>query len=212
VRRELAPGLQPFIAALSADERTMACIDARGLLVFAEVASGQTTPPVNSEHGYPYWLALSPDGRQAATSGSNLSVCLWDIAARRCKATWTMTDQIANGAFSPDGRKLALVHKTGSLEIRDLQAAPGQERPITLVTSSGLLEGVAFHPSEPRLFVSGRDGFVHVFDTNRWEEVAQLRSDPAGQRTGKISRLAMPASGAWLAGFAESGVIRFWRR
>lgn len=200
---------QPFIAGASANGRWIAGLDTRGQLAFCNVDKLQVNPTVDSRHVYPYWVALSPDGRFAATSGNDLIVRTWSVEANRLESQWKFGGRIVNGAFSPDGRHLALLHATGVLEVRWLD---GSNPPRKIVTSSGALQGIAFHPSEPRLFLGGRDGTVHVIDTVRWEELTQLRAGMVRGKDAMLSRIGIAGDGSLLAGYLEDGTLRLWRK
>jgi serine/threonine protein kinase/WD40 repeat protein len=199
----------PAFGALSENGKRLAAFSIDARLVFAGPDDTTVPPAIDSGHGYPYWIALSSDGTLAATSGRDLSVRLWDTSSGRRIAEWKMNVQIVNGAFSPDKRVLALVQTTGVVEVRDLS---GHRPPIHVVTSSGILQAVSYAPTEARLVVGGRDGEIHVIDTNRWNVITQMRADIQSEKTGTVSRTAFSRDGTLLCGYTEGGTIRLWRR
>jgi len=200
--------LRPFIAAASGDCQWVACLDREAGLVIVDTRSGQVSPVIRTEHRYPWWAVISPDGRHLATGGVDTKVRLWELPSGRKLAEWKPARESVNAAFSPDGRLLALAQNTGTLEVVDRAS---QRTVATLVTSSGNLQAVAFAPDGRRLFLGGRDGTLHVIDTAPWRELTQLKAVATGQ-PGSLARNTLSADGKILAGYTESGVIRLWRK
>jgi WD40 repeat protein len=203
------PIKQAIAAAASGNGPYIGCVDEEGTLVFVDTITRRSSGPLRTGHGYPWWLALSPDGKLAATGGRDLVVRLWGVEEGRMLAAWKINRQMINGAFSPDGHHLALVDNTGRLEVRDLKT---EATPVRIITSSGILQAIAFHPVEPRLFLGGSDGVVHVIDTKHWQETTQLRERDDARKPGTIARAAISSDGSVLAAYTETGTIRLWRR
>jgi WD40 repeat protein len=206
---QVALPFKGIISAASASTDVIACLDDRSQLIFVDTPTRSLSPLIDAGHGYPWWAAVSSEGRLAATGGRDQTVRLWEITSAKNTASWKSIGPAVNGAFSPDGQMLALVFSTGVAEILPLG---GQPKPPRIVTSSGNLQGVAFHPSEPRLFLGGRDGVVHVIDTTIWVEIAQLRAMEYGRRPATVTRIAVAGDGSALAAYGESGTIHVWRK
>jgi WD40 repeat protein len=200
--------LRAFIAAASPDSRWIGCLDREANLVLVDTRDATVFPVINTGHRYPWWLAVSADGTRMATGGVDALVRLWEIPSGRKLAEWKPGNDTVNAAFSPDGRRLVMTQATGTLEVRDLAT---DKTVVTIVTSSGLLQCAVFDPAAPRLFLGGRDGTMHVIDTARWQEVAQLKVAP-GTLAGSLTRSAISADGETIAGYTESGAIRLWRK
>jgi len=205
---KLALPIQAFIASASPDTRWMVCADRDASVVLVDTQRQQVSPVIRTGHRYPWWAVVSPDGTRIATSGVDAMVRVWAASDGRLLAEWKPVGEAVNAAFSPDGRLLALAKNTGMLEVRDLNRGASA---ATVVTSSGHLPANAFHPVAPRLFLGGRDGTLHVVDTDHWREITQLKATLGGQPGGLV-RNAVSADGKTLAGYSESGVIRLWRR
>jgi hypothetical protein len=78
---------------------------------------------VISSKGKWFSVAFSPDGSYAAIQENG--ILLWDLAARKQKATFDLGGSAGPAAFSPDGERLAAVSWDGVLHLIDL--ADGKE-------------------------------------------------------------------------------------
>ena len=206
IRSTVALPWRADTAAADRDARCFAVGERGGRLAVVEVATGRVRT-CDSGHGALWWLALSPDGRHLASGGRDRAVRLRRTDTLEVVAEAQPARGAVNGAFSPDGRRLAWVQSDGEATLWEWVGGERQ----TLVTSSGALQAVLFHPREPRLFLGGRGGTLHVVDTAAWREIAQLNARPRGDAQGAIARATASADGVWLAGYLEEGVVRVWR-
>jgi WD40 repeat protein len=193
-------------AAISTRGVRAAFFDRAGLLGTVALSGGA---PVVRETGHTliWWVAVSNDGKLVATGGRDLRVRLWRADTLELVREWKPTRPALFGSFSPDDRWLAWGQSDGDASVREV-AGDGVH---AITTSSGVLHATTFHPSAPRLFLGGRDGVVHVVDTNNWREQLDLHGALPGRAGGVVVRAAASRDGTVLAGYLEEGVVRIWR-
>jgi WD40 repeat protein len=113
-------------------------------------------------------LALSLDGRWAATSSTDRTVKIRDTASGKVVHTLQGHGSDVQGlAFSPDGGRLASCGMDRTVKVWD--TTDGQEL-ITLRGHTNGVYGVAFSPDGRRIVSSGLDGTVRVWDATPWVE------------------------------------------
>jgi WD40 repeat protein/predicted Ser/Thr protein kinase len=109
-----------------------------------------------------YMVALSPDGKLAASGDKAGNIFVWDLEAKRERATLKrFGDNGAGVRFSPDGKTLAAWAVEGN-KILLWDVASGQEQPLKeKFTSVGR---VMFNKEGDTLMVADRIGKVFVYD------------------------------------------------
>jgi WD40 repeat protein len=138
-------------------------------------------------------LAFSPDGAVLAAGCVDGSVVIWEMGARRARATLRGNAGIVNGlAFSPDGRSLATAGHDGTLCVWDM--ATGRLR--SSARGASAIRSVAFSPDGRTIATCG----IHVL---LWDAAAGCTThtvlDPVG---GYYSSLDYSSDGRWLAAVA----------
>src|SRR5262249_15155818 len=78
-----------------------------GLLKLGDAATGKVVTALPAHRAMPSGLAMSPDGKTAATCGFDGAVLLWDLETRKSRAFATSDHPVASVQFSPDGQLLA---------------------------------------------------------------------------------------------------------
>jgi len=67
-------------------------------------------------------VALSPDGKSAATASFDQTMRVWDVETRREVASFTDHAEAVTGvAFSPDGRAIISASRDATIKVRDLE-------------------------------------------------------------------------------------------
>ena len=133
------------------------------VIVFVDVATGHVTPATGAEAAAgALAVGFSPDGKLAATAGSDGKVTMWDPVTGAALDTFAGHSGAANGVgFSPDGRTLY----ASSLDGTVLAWAVDQSRRFgvgfSLAAQPTSLPGV---PQTPPVAVSGREAVVRDGD------------------------------------------------
>jgi WD40 repeat protein len=179
------PKFSAHVGFLSADGKTYGAASYSGVtpeIRLWDVATGKQLLRWNQK-GKPWtWAALSPDGKQLATSGERNLVLLIDTATgkevRRFEGP-NKTDEVRWFAFSPDGRLLA-----GSAMDMDLDDQAGDCLCVWDVATGKLRHQIKAHRGRPAYSPDGKylscanDEGLHLFEIANGKEVqCFLRSD-----------------------------------
>jgi WD40 repeat protein len=191
------------------DGRRLIAFDSHGRVSLVDAEERTIKGDAEGDPSGLFWAAISGEGHFVAASGIQQNVRIWSLPSLRLVSQWRSEERVTNGCFSPDERTLALTLKSGTLELHPLG---DPLHAMVRHTTSGTAYGLSFHPTEPRLFVGGQDGIVHVFNTADWTEMTQLAAAYSGTEPGMIYSEAASADGSALAAYTESGLIRLWRR
>jgi WD40 repeat protein len=170
--------------------------DDRELVRLRPVGAGASSP----------WAAFSPDGRFLAAiyvfPDRACRAAVWDLA--RGEAVLKLPIGWPEGwalVFSPDGRRIAMGLRDGTVALYDLPSGKEVKR---LAKASGL-GPVAFHPLGRQLALAGAQGrTVEIREVDTDLVLAQL-PHPAGVRT-----VAWREDGALLAAGCEDHQVHVW--
>ncbi|MDZ7618813.1 MAG: WD40 repeat domain-containing protein, partial [Patescibacteria group bacterium] len=105
-------------------------------------------------------------------------------------------------AFSPDGRRLAVVGFPAVVRVYDSESGRLEQE---LAASGGDLRAVAFSPDGRQLAAAGRDGTVRIWCASDGTPLNELA---AGSR--RVRAMEYSADGALLATGDDGGVVRVW--
>jgi WD40 repeat protein len=144
----------------------------------------------------PQTLLLAPDGSRLASYADPATLAVWDTATGERIASLLMPDRnpIHSGAFSPDGRCLALDFNDGTVALYELATAQprttfgqkpaakkGNPVPIERISPTTFRPGsrVAFTPDGRTLVHAGLDRVVRLWDIATGKELAALEGHTA---------------------------------
>jgi WD40 repeat protein len=152
--------------AVSADGRLAALGDTEGRVRLWEIASGKEQVPTQGHQSAPRSVALSPDGRRAASAGASApqgQVILWDVLAGKARESFfTPSAEMARAvAFSPDGAQLLAGDSSGNLHLCDAGSGQRLRPPVDLKVWVNSL----CYVSERQVLVGGRYGQLLLWDS-----------------------------------------------
>ncbi|MBX0327477.1 WD40 repeat domain-containing protein [Oscillochloris sp. ZM17-4] len=149
-----------------------------------------------------YTLALSPDGKLAATGSGDGVLAIWNLSDGSLASTSAggEADAINSLAFSPDGRSLAVARARRGVTIQTL----GSERDLGSTTGGSQALAVAYSPNSTSLAVVTEGGQVQIWDTASLQITATI----TGQ--GPISSVAFSPTGPDLLTGDLNGTATLW--
>jgi WD40 repeat protein/tRNA A-37 threonylcarbamoyl transferase component Bud32 len=149
-------------------------------------------------------VAFGKDNLLAST-GWHCLVNVWDLTGRRQppRPVPEGLDYVRSLAFSPDGKRLALGGRKGSVLVEDV--ADGTVRQ-TLQGHKGAVRSVAYSSDGQYLASAGEDGTVCVWDA----ATGGKRFDPLQTQQGLVAAVAFSPNGQRLASAGEDHTIRLW--
>ena len=148
---------------------------------------------------------FSPDGKLLAAIVQHWAfVKVWDAATGHEVFSGQLTDgqNVADVAFSPNGKRLAACGGGGEIRIWDVAS---RETPVTWPSQSRFGECMAFSPDGKRLAVGGIEGMVEVWDTATGQSVHTFKG-----HFGAVDTLAFSPDGTRLATGSADGTLRLW--
>ncbi|NOY25294.1 MAG: hypothetical protein GXP62_05425, partial [Oligoflexia bacterium] len=158
-------------------------------------------------------VAMSPDGRRAATGGTSITV--WELAGGQAiiNLAPAYTAELHALAFSPCGRRLAAVRASSMLELFDV--GTGQELWHARLDDPAL--DLAFSSDGRRIFAGGWSGVVTVHDIETGARMAAFDDIGGcinGVATDRSGRVVVTAGGSCCAEGAplnpDEVALRVW--
>src|SRR5262249_2965159 len=124
-------------------------------------------------------LAFAPDGKALAIPRGR-AVRLWDVAARCERASFWHGSNVADVAFSPDGKLLATACEDRTIRIWEVAT---RREVHTLGGHFGEVFCVKFSPDGKTLASCGRGTAVRLWDVDAWRLITTLE----GGRTTSVT-------------------------
>jgi WD40 repeat protein/serine/threonine protein kinase len=148
-------------------------------------------------------LALSPDGRLAATGSPKGQLALLGLPGMSLRADLSShADRVTSLAFSPDGEHLLSTSEDGSARIWRVEDGV---LAFDLAGHPGEVWDAAWSPDGTRVATACHDGIVRLFDSSDGALVAQLRG-----HEDYVHGLAFTPDGATLVTGSGDGTVRLW--
>lgn len=198
----------------SRDGRTFASAGYDGAVRFWDVATGRCLSVTTPHAGYACSVALSGDGRLAATGGSaDTFVKIFETASgRELRSIGTRGGATYTLSFTGDARHLVGVQADGNL--RAWRVADGAEV-ACVAPKAGYVHTSAVSRDGRWLAYPGANGAVTLAETSEWAEAGADPANPRRVRSleghpGGTGFLAFHPSGRHLATSGADGGVRVW--
>jgi len=161
--------------------------------------------PIRKPEGfYEPSLAFSPDGRFAASAGSNNTVKLWNARTGKTEVTLRgHADVVSCVAFEPDGRHLASGGWDKSVIIWEWR----EERPVKKIKEAHdrFVRSIAYSTNSRRLATGGSNSSVEIWDARTGEKLQSLNG-----HADSVLTVAFSPDGKRLASGGSDKSIRIW--
>ena len=180
-----------------------------GELKVWNVADGTVVRSLAGHKDAIYSLALSPDGKLAATGAYDHKILLWDLEAGKVVRTLEGHNGAVLGlSFRNDGKVLASVSADRTLKLWEV---PGGKRLDTRPESNKDLNTVSFTPDGRFVAAGGVDNRIRVWQVSAG---AAEGTNPIVfaqfAHEGAILKLAYSANGKMLATSADDKTVKLW--
>ena len=186
--------------AFGADGARLFTADTTGRIHVWDLATGNKMP-LQQHASAVLSVEVSPDGKLLASSATDRTVCLWDLASGELKHRLRgHSDYVYSATFSPDGQILATSDKEGTIKLWNV---PSATEIAILAEGCGPVRHVVFAPDGASLAAACFDGPVKI-----WHVGTRTLCHDFKPR-GKTWCVAFSPDGKTLAS-AHDGGVRLW--
>ncbi len=219
--------------AFSPDSSTLATASLAGSVLLWDTKTGNQLPiQITGHPAGVYTMAFSQDSSTLTSIASNRNLTFWDLTTIR-KPNLNSTSKfriegtrIGEGwssfyAFSPNGTKLASIHRMDAYQVRLTDVQTGQELKTyncPMRGSSSLARKVIFSPDGKTIAV-GANGIIHLWniENDKYKEIYLL--DPKKNRRIfdlnrprplDITRLVFSPNGEIIVSGTKGGKVQMW--
>jgi WD40 repeat protein len=145
-------------------------------------------------------VAVTRDGRHAASGGHDRNVRVWDLATGESIVLSSHTERITEVLFSPTGSVLASAAYDGSVRLYDVTSKAERE----LVRMGAPVKAIAFTPDGDRLAAAAADGGIVIAGP---DGRVQSKFKAAFDRDVFVS---FSNDGGWLMTGSHRATVRLW--
>ena len=155
-----------------------------------------------------YGLALSPDGKTAATASYDKLIKLWDLESGKEKKTLKdHTDAIYSLAFTPDGKRLVSGAADRTVKVWNPETG---ERLFTLNEATDGINTVVISPDGKRIAAAGQDKTIRVWRMEPGGNAATLENTMIAHEDA-VLRLAYTRDGKYLISSSSDRSLKVFR-
>jgi WD40 repeat protein len=167
--------------------------------------SGMQLRTIFADQGFLSGLAISPDGKQIASSGERNGVKLWDTRTGvLLRALQAQHEAVFGVAFSPDGRLLASSSADRTLSLWDVRT--GEEVQTLASDPAEPLFRVSFSP-DGQLVAVAAEKHVYTWSVATGKQLLALPVEDISQSA--VVAVTFSADGKWLAA-GQGNHVRIW--
>lgn len=163
-----------------------------GYIAFYDASTAERTTKVTTNKRLVWNLAISPDGRYAATASSDTDIAVVDLSTNKKIARLTgHTEIVRDVAFSPNNQLLASCGRDRTVRLWTTR----NMRPFrALSVGDDSPTEISFSPDSKFIACGSLEGNTRIFDTESGKEVCQL-----GGHTERVLSVAFLANGKGIA-------------
>jgi Mg-chelatase subunit ChlD len=153
------------------------------------------------DYAHVHAVALSADGRLAASADRKEGVRLWEVASGK-QLQQLQRRGVLTMAFSPDGKYLATGESLNVVVLWD--TSTGQEA-ARFVGHNGGVPAITFSPDGQFLVSGGEDGTVRLWETGAGKELKRFEG-----HTAEVKSVAVSADGKRAISGSKDKTARVW--
>jgi WD40 repeat protein len=167
-------------------------------------------PALLGQHGAVYCVAISPDGRLAATASGTRdpTVMLWNLATNEhWPLSPTHEGAVYGVAFSPSGRWLVSVSGDHNIRLWDLSTGTKSPPCVHTIPTDTIIWSVCFI-SDQTLATGHENGTVRLWDVTALQNQTPVQTLRC--HTGRVFSVAFTSKRRTLASGSEDGSVQLW--
>jgi WD domain, G-beta repeat len=179
-----------------------------GVILLRRLADGGLLHEFDArEHGDVAALAISRDGRRAASAHRKGKVAIWDIEGRALLHLLAASARPTAVAFSVDGSQVIGAGYDGDLRIWQT----GSGSPLRTFGGKEVIYAVAFLPDGKRAVSGGQIEPLRLWDIESGELIRTFFDKPApGMQFATVMSVAVSADGKRILSGSTDGAARLW--